>query len=64
MKCSPKYLGKKTPAKIRKIGNAMVATFTLLSGYAFLITEDKRLAVALFVIGGAGKFIAECFKEE
>ncbi len=53
---------KPTPKTFRKLGDALLASSTLISTYA--ISEDmKCLAITTLMIGAIGKFATNFFSE-
>ena len=52
-----------TPAKLRKIGDALLGSSQFLTGYA-VIMEEKWLAFTCIAIGTIGKFMTNFFVEE
>lgn len=53
---------KPTPAKWRKIGDALLASSTFITSAA-IIGNYQTLGLIFLVIGAAGKFITNCFTE-
>lgn len=51
-----------TPAKWRKLGDALLAVSTMLSTYA-IVEEMKWLALGTVIVGAAGKFLTNFFSE-
>ena len=62
-KASLKNLRKKTPAKLRRLGNALFGFSTFISTGAY-IGDYRKLALAILFIGGIGKFITALFTDE
>lgn len=58
-----KHLLKPTPKKLRRLGNAMAALSTGAVIPAFL-SDNRALALAIFVVGAIGKFLSSLFSEE
>ena len=52
-----------TPAKMRKLGDALLAASQFLTGYA-IVMEEKWLAFTCIAIGTLGKFMTNFFVEE
>lgn len=50
-----------TPAKYRKLGDAILATSTMLSTAAVADDWPKWLCISLIVFGGVGKFLTNFF---
>lgn len=63
MKNPLKNYYKPTPAKWRKIGDALLAVSLFASPYE-IIQNDHRLAIALIAIGVLGKFLTNFFAED
>lgn len=54
-----------TPVKIRKIGDAMLGASTFAATtYALLLDGNKTVTAIMFIVGVAGKFISNLFKNE
>lgn len=58
-----KNLLKPTPKKLRRLGDAMAALAGGAAVPAFL-SENKTLAVVLFIVGALGKFLSVLFAKE
>lgn len=54
---------KPTPNKWRKIGDALLAIAVFAAPYE-IVTNNKSMAILFLVIGIAGKFLTNFFKEE
>lgn len=54
---------KPTPAKWRKLGDALLAVSTTVTTYA-IAEEMKWLALSAVLIGAAGKFFTNFFAQE
>jgi hypothetical protein len=52
-----------TPAKWRKLGDALLGVSTTITGFA-IYEETKWVAITALVIGVAGKFLSNFFTEE
>ena len=52
-----------TPAKLRKIGDALLGASQFLTGYS-IVMDEKYLAFACIAIGTIGKFMTNFFVEE
>lgn len=52
-----------TPAKWRKLGDALLGASTTITGFA-IYEEAKWVAITALVLGTAGKFITNLFTEE
>ncbi len=63
MKASVKNLNKNTPAKLRKLGNALFA-FSAVICAGSAISDYPNLAIAALIVGAIGKFITELFTDE
>lgn len=63
MKLSLKAYYKPTPAKMRKIGDALLGSSQFLTGYA-IVMDEKWLAFTCIAIGTIGKFMTNLFTEE
>ena len=62
MKFSIKYYYHPTPAKMRKLGDALLGVSQFATGYA-VVNDSKELAIAFMIIGLAGKFMTNFFAE-
>ena len=62
-KASLKHIGKRTPAKLRRLGNALFGASTVVCSVAY-ISDYPKLAVGALIAGGVGKFITELFTDE
>jgi hypothetical protein len=51
-----------TPAKFRKIGDAMLAASTTITTYA-IYNDMKAVAITALIIGTVGKFLSSFFSE-
>jgi hypothetical protein len=54
---------KPTPLKMRKIGDALLGAFSILST-ASIVGDNKSLAITSLIIGVVGKVISNFFSEE
>lgn len=54
---------KATPAKYRKLGDALLSVSTTITGFA-IYEEVKWLAFTALLIGSAGKFLTNFFADE
>ena len=62
-KLSLKGYGKPTPAKYRKIGDALLSVSTMITGFA--IYEDVTwLAFTALLLGSGGKFLSNLYADE
>ena len=52
-----------TPAKLRKIGDALLGASQFLTGYS-IVMDEKYLAFTCIAIGTIGKFMTNFFVEE
>jgi hypothetical protein len=52
-----------TPAKMRKIGDALLGASQFLTGYS-IVMDEKWLAFTCIAIGTIGKFMTNFFVEE
>ena len=52
-----------TPAKMRKIGDALLGASQFLTGYS-IVMDEKYLAFICIAIGTIGKFMTNFFVEE
>ena len=52
-----------TPAKLRKIGDALLGASQYLTGYS-IVMDEKWLAFTCIAIGTIGKFMTNFFVEE
>lgn len=52
-----------TPAKMRKLGDALLGASQFMTGYA-VIMDEKWLAFTCIAIGTIGKFMTNFFVEE
>ena len=52
-----------TPAKLRKIGDALLGASQFLTGYS-IVMDEKWLAFTCIAIGTIGKFMTNFFVEE
>jgi hypothetical protein len=52
-----------TPAKMRKIGDALLGASQFLTGYS-IVMDEKYLAFTCIAIGTIGKFMTNFFVEE
>lgn len=52
-----------TPAKLRKIGDALLGASQFLTGYS-IVMDEKYLAFTCIAIGTVGKFMTNFFVEE
>jgi hypothetical protein len=62
MKFHYKYYYHPTPAKMRKLGDALLGVSQFATGYA-VINDSKELAIAFMVIGLLGKFLTNFYTE-
>ena len=62
MKFNIKYYYHPTPAKMRKLGDALLGVSQLATGYA-VVNDSKELAIAFMILGLVGKFITNLFAE-
>lgn len=63
MKFDPNGYYKPTPAKLRKLGDALLGSSQFLTGYA-IIMDEKYIAIGCIVIGTIGKFLTNFFTED
>jgi hypothetical protein len=54
---------KHTPAKWRKIGDALLAVSTTITGFA-IYEQSKWVALSALILGVLGKFLTNFFTEE
>jgi len=54
---------KPTPKQMRKFGDALLASSTFASGYAFF-TDHTTLAEIIIVVGVVGKFLTNFYSNE
>lgn len=54
---------KPTPAKYRKLGDALLSVSTAITGFA-IYEEMKWLAMVALILGSAGKFLTNFFADE
>lgn len=54
---------KATPAKWRKIGDALLAVSTTITGFA-IYEQTKWIALSALILGVLGKFLTNFFTEE
>ncbi len=54
---------KNTPAKWRKIGDALLAVSTTITGFA-IYEQSKWVALSALILGVLGKFLTNFFTEE
>ena len=54
---------KSTPAKWRKIGDALLAVSTTITGFA-IYEQTKWVALSALILGVLGKFLTNFFTEE
>ena len=52
-----------TPAKMRKLGDALLGASQFLTGYS-IVMDEKYLAFTCIAIGTIGKFMTNFFVEE
>ena len=52
-----------TPAKMRKLGDALLGASQFLTGYS-IVMDEKWLAFTCIAIGTIGKFMTNFFVEE
>ena len=52
-----------TPAKLRKLGDALLGASQFLTGYS-IVMDEKYLAFTCIAIGTIGKFMTNFFVEE
>ena len=62
MKFNIKYYYQHTPAKMRKLGDALLGVSQFATGYA-VVNDSKELAIAFMILGLVGKFITNLFAE-
>ena len=62
MKFNIKYYYQPTPAKMRKLGDALLGVSQFATGYA-VVNDSKELAIAFMILGLVGKFITNLFAE-
>jgi hypothetical protein len=63
MKKLHEFYAAPTPKKWRKLGDALLAVSTTITGFA--IYEDaKWVAITALVLGSVGKFLTNFFSEE
>ncbi len=62
MKDPVKEYYKPVPVKWRKLGDALLATSSTISGYA-IVADMKWLALTSLVFGAVGKFLTNFFSE-
>lgn len=58
-----KQYQKPTPKKLRKLGDALLAVSTFVSGTA-IVNDMKYIALAAVAVGAVGKFLTNFFAEE
>jgi len=63
MKFSINSYYKPTPAKMRKLGDALLGCSQFMSGYA-IIMDEKYIAISCIAIGTIGKFLTNFFTED
>lgn len=63
MKFSWKGYWSPTPTGIRKIADSLLASATLVSGYA-LMSDHPKLATIVMIVAGVTKFISNFFTKE
>ena len=61
-KLNLKSYWKPTPIKLRKLGDALLAAFSILS-VSSIATDHKSIAIASTVIGVLGKVLSNFFSE-
>jgi hypothetical protein len=54
---------KPTPAKLRKLGDALLSVSTAITGYA-IYEEHKIFALAALAAGIIGKFLTNFYSED
>jgi hypothetical protein len=57
------YYNKPTPAKWRKLGDALLGVSTTITGFA-IYEEVKWIAITALALGVIGKFLTNFFSEE
>lgn len=62
-KINEKYK-KPTPAKWRKLGDALLGVSTMLTTYAIADDWSKWVSISALLIGAVGKFLTNFFTEE
>ena len=63
MKAGLKHYYKPTPAKLRKLGDALLGTATFVTGLS-IISNYKTVAIIAVVVGAIGKFLTNFFTED
>jgi len=58
-----KQYAKPTPAKWRKLGDALLGVSTTITGFA-IYEEAKWVAITALVLGVIGKFLTNFFTED
>lgn len=53
---------KPTPAKWRKLGDALLSVSTMITGFA-IYEEAKWVAIIALLLGAAGKFLTNFFSD-
>lgn len=54
---------KPTPAKLRKLGDALLGASTMITGYA-IANDTKWLALTALTVGVVGKFMTNFFSDD
>ena len=62
MKFNIKYYYHPTPAKMRKLGDALLGVSQFATVYA-VVNDSKELAIAFMILGLVGKFMTNLFAE-
>ncbi len=57
------YYAQSTPAKWRKLGDALLGVSTTITGFA-IYGELKWVAISALALGVVGKFLTNFFSEE
>jgi len=62
MKAGLKQYYKPTPAKLRKLGDALLGAATFVTGLS-IISNYKTVAIIAVIVGAVGKFMTNFFTE-
>ncbi len=63
MKASIRHFYNPTPAKLRKLGDALLASATFVTSLA-IVQNYKTVALVAVIVGAVGKFITNFFTED
>lgn len=63
MKLKERYMAP-TPAKMRKLGDALLAVSTTVTTYAIADDWSKWVQISALMLGALGKFLTNFFCEE